>query len=109
MAAEKIYLNRDNTIDRQLTLAGTALTSAQMAAITRAALIVGDTTVDSTSLGGVGTGEEFDCATRASEGVIVMTLGGQTIPAGSYRAQLIIYDPDNTTGVVWDEFVVKVE
>lgn len=106
--AEHLYLGNDNTIDRVLRSDGTALTSSQMAAITKVTISFGSTTIDSDEAG-AGPGQPFDWETRADEGVLILDLGGQTITAGSYLAELIVFDATNTNGIVWGNIPIIVE
>ena len=96
-ARETIYLGRDNAIDLQLQADGVAV---DLTSVTR--MILRDAgcvwEVDSTTSPGA-----FDRS--AGDGVVSLILGDEPIPAGAYYCRLIVYDPTNVDGVVWDDLL----
>lgn len=100
--SETSYLNRDNTVDLQLFDSGVAV---DLTSVTRMLLkLTGPAaqTVDSNVSAGA-----FDWS--AGSGKLTISLGGETIVPGTYTATLIVYDPTNASGIVWDEFTLIVE
>jgi hypothetical protein len=93
---ETVYLARDNTIDLLLKADGVIT---DLTPVTRIDLI--DTgcawEVSSTT-----SPNAFDWSGGVS-GVLILALGDEVIPAGSYRARVILYDATNTDGIVWGE------
>ena len=101
---EIVYLNRDNTIDRQLLADGSVLTALQMQAINRIDLIYNGQTFSSDDHPSV-----FDWTSRAAEGAVVISAGALPIQIGTdLNADLIIYDPSNPNGIRWCSFSLKV-
>ena len=92
---ETAYIGKDNGIDLQLLADGAPL---DLSSVTR--MILRDAgcvwEVDSTTSPGA-----FDWS--AGNGVISLTLGDEPIAAGAYSCWLIVYDPTNTYGIVWEE------
>lgn len=90
----KIYLGTGNGLALQLLAENVdsgevaALTAGQMAAISRVRLILAPGTspimADSNATGS-GAGQPLDWESRAAEGVLVLTLGGLSLPAAIYR------------------------
>lgn len=102
---EYVYLGRDNTIELQLLADKTPLTALQMQAITKIELIYNGQTISSQT-----NPDAFDWSTREAEGVVIIALGDISISAGTdLAADLIIYDAENTNGIVWSSFTLKVE
>lgn len=100
MTMERIYLTRGNSINITLDADGTAV---DLSSVTRMTLAVGSTTLDSAIHSGV-----FDWTTSGASGILILTLGAQTIAAGDYEAQLTVYDATYTTGLVWGEIPLTV-
>lgn len=101
---ETVYLGRNNTIELQLLEDSTALTTAQMQAITRMDLIYNGVTISSQE-----NPSAFDWSTREDEAVVIISLGGLEISIGmDLAADLIVYDAQNTDGIVWASFNLKV-
>ncbi len=98
---EIIWIGRDNSIDLQL-FANSSATD--LAAVTQIKLNLGNVVIDSTSASsgyirwnqiGYKTGE-------------IRIFGGSTVlslSTGRYNAKLVVFDPSNTAGVVWDDDV----
>lgn len=97
MTTEIVYLGHDNSIDLILKADGTAV---DLSSVTQMTVTLGGTTI--TSAGG-----DTDPIRWAKSGYdtgeVRLYLGGQTIPAGSYRAVLVVYDSVNLNGIVWGE------
>ena len=92
---EFAYNDRANTIDLSLTADGTAV---DLSAVTRMVL---------EDIGGTFSIDEDDDASVFNRdvgvtGKVVIALGGQGIAAGRYQVRLIVYDPTNDDGIVWD-------
>ena len=94
---ETVYLGRDNAIDIDLLADGAPV---DLSSVTR--MILRDSgcvwEVDS-----ITSPTAFDWS--AGDGRISMALGDEPIPAGAYSCRLIVYDPTNTDGVVWDDLL----
>ena len=92
---ETLYLGYDNGIDLTLKADDVAV---DLSSVTR--MILRDVActweVDSTTSPGA-----FDWS--AGGGVISLILGDEPITPGAYSCWLIVYDPTNTDGVVWEE------
>ena len=117
MVTEFIYLTNDNTID--LVLRSDRVVQ-DISLATRITLTFGSTVIDSDVVG-LGEGQPFDntqtvSATEAalhpevSEGdpKLVLDLGQQSIPAGDYDAELVVYDTTHTHGINWGTIPIKV-
>ena len=103
MKQEIVYLGHDNYIDLILMANGVAQ---DLTGITKMTLTFGTKLVSSTNLStdpilwkqaGYGTGE------------IRIFLGKQSITPGNYSAPLILFDPVNVDGVVWDYVNVEIK
>lgn len=94
---ETVYLGRDNGIDLQLKADGAAV---DLSSVTR--MILRDSgcvwEVDSST-----TPAAFDWS--AGDGAVSLILGDEPIPAGAYSCRLIVFDPTNVDGVVWDDLL----
>ena len=94
---ETLYLGRDNGIDLTLKADGVAV---DLSSVTR--MILRDAgcvwEVDSATSPGA-----FDWS--VGDGGVDLILGDEPIPAGAYSCRLIVYDPTNTDGVVWDDLL----
>ena len=92
---ETIYLGKNNAIDLILQADGVAV---NLSSVTR--MILRDVgclwEVDSTTSAGA-----FDWS--AGGGALSPRLGDETIPPGTYNCWLIVFDPTNTDGIVWEE------
>lgn len=90
---EIVHDGRDNTVDLQLTEDGTAI---DHSAITRV-VIAFDTALS--DLDSAQTPALFDFTDPAK---LTLKLGSASLPEGRHRATLVIYDPQNTNGIVWE-------
>ena len=92
---ETVYLGHDNAIDLKLKADGVAV---DLSSVTR--MILRDVgclwEVDSATSAGA-----FDWS--AGGGALSPRLGDETIPPGTYNCWLIVFDPTNTDGIVWEE------
>ena len=95
MTTEYVYNGHDNTIDLLLKANDVAQ---DLSSVTRMTLEVGDETIDSDV-----SGDAFNWAPGVT-GKLILDLGGEGLTAGTYRATLTVYDPDNTNGIVWGTF-----
>jgi len=98
-----IYLNRDNQIVLELR---TNNVLQDLSGLTRAQLIIGDTTLDSATVSGY-----FDWTdTGYGIGTLVIDAGSATLTEGYYCSYLIIFDNTNPNGIVWGKkFTIVVE
>lgn len=99
MVYEIVHLGHDNTIDLKLLADGVAQ---DITNTTRMTLSFDTTLIDSDVHSGV-----FDWTD--GDGKLYLTLGAQTISAGTYESELIVYDAVNTDGIVWDVFTIRVD
>lgn len=103
MNPEIVYLGHDNTIDLLLKADGAAvnLDGANRMTLSFDSLLIdsdnGDLDPIRWAKAGYATGE------------VRIILGDQAIPAGSYRAPLVVYDPSNSDGIVWGRIVIQIE
>jgi hypothetical protein len=101
MITEVFYLTRDNTVD--LVLKADSI-PVDLRSATKVEVLDTDCTwaVDSVAspdafvIGGV-------------DGRITLQFGGETINAGTYKCQVIVYDPTNVNGVVWGEIQLAIK
>ena len=101
---ETVYLGRDNTIELELKEHKALLTSGQMDAITQAAIYYQGQVYDSDTHAGA-----FDWITKKDKAIIILDLGSLPLPIGmDTKAKLIIFDADNTDGIVWQRFTLEV-
>ena len=99
MVYEIVHLGHDNNIDLLLKADGAAH---DITNTTRMTLSFGSTLIDSAIHSGV-----FDWT--PGDGKLYLSLGAQTITAGTYYSELIVYDSVNTNGIVWGSFTILVE
>jgi len=99
--SEKIYIDRDNLIQRQLTKAGAELSQADKDAITEAQIYIG----------GICWKASVSDAVTVDDGYVILQLGPEeTLPdAGTYTAYITIFDADTTDGYAWGSFKVDIE
>jgi hypothetical protein len=95
---EVIWLNRDNSIKLQLYANSSA---SDLSAVTQIKLAFGSVTLDSTDASaGVIRWSQAGYET----GEIRIIAGASTLlSTGRYNASLVVFDPSNTAGVVWDD------
>lgn len=101
--SDVIYLNRDNQIILELR---TNNVLQDLSGLTRAQLIVGTTTLDSSG------SSYFDWTdTGYGTGTIVIDAGSASLTKGCYyNSYLIVYDNTNPNGIVWGKvFAIIVE
>ena len=98
MVYEVVYLGHDNTIDLKL-LADDV--TQDITGTTRMTLSFGSTLIDSDVHSGV-----FDWSD--GDGKLYLTLGDETIVAGTYYSELVLYDSVNTDGIVWGSLTIMV-
>jgi hypothetical protein len=98
MVYEIVHLTHDNSIDLKLLADSVAV---DLTNTTRMTLTFDTTIIDSDLHADV-----FDWSNGAGE--LYLTLGAQTIPAGTYYSELVVYDSANTNGIVWGSFTVLV-
>lgn len=94
----EIFNGKDNTVELTLTVDDAVINHTL---ITRAKLIIGATTLDSSIAPAF-----FDLSMTDR---IIFKLGSAGLTAGRYSVILIIYDANHSNGLVWGElvFIVK--
>ena len=90
------YLGRDNDRALRLSLDGEAINHLN---VPRWLLLVGDTAFDSDTDAGIFT---------VDDDRLLIELGAQALEPGFYRATLIVYSPDQPSGVVWGSYTVHI-
>jgi hypothetical protein len=95
LITEVFYLTRDNTAGLILKEDNTPV---DLSSVTKIEVL---DTQCTWSVDSVASPDAFDIG--GVDGKVVLHFGGEPIPAGSYRCQVIVYDPTNINGVVWDE------
>ena len=104
MQREVVYLGRDNTIDLLLKSDGSVY---DLSSATTIEIIFSGSTVNSDNVPGW-----FDWTSGSlTTGQVNIRLGdaGASIAAGTvYKAELIIYNSSNTSGIYWGAVPVKV-
>ena len=101
--AETVYKDRDNAIDLILKADDVAV---DLSSVTRMQIVDRDggfTTIDSDT-----SADAFDWDTGTT-GKVILILGDEEIPVGTYVVSLVVFDPTNTDGIVWGEFVLVVK
>lgn len=103
---ETVYLNRDNTVDLLLKADGVAQ---DLSSVTRMILKEenGVWSIDSQTYGSA-----FNWNPGTTGKVILdlaAALADQSVTTGSNVVRLVVYDPSNTDGIVWDTFVLIVK
>lgn len=94
---ETVYLARDNTVDLLLKADGVVT---DLSPVTQVDLVdKGCTfTISSTT-----SPTAFDWATSGANGILIMALGDEPIPEGSYTVRVVLYDGTATDGIVWGD------
>jgi len=92
---EIFYLTRDNTVDLILKADGvvvdlTAVTKVEVLDTGCAWSVSSEDSPTAFDIGGI-------------DGKLILKFGNEPIAAGTYRCQIILYDPSNLDGVVWGE------
>lgn len=99
MSVEIVYLGADNVIDLVLLEDCIAV---DLSGVTKMTLDFDGTKIDS------GTSPEaFDWS--AGDGKLSLALGAESIVTAIYDAELVVYDAENTNGIVWGSFKVVVK
>ena len=96
---EVIYNGNDNAIDLQLLEDTVAV---DLSSVTRMTIAFDTKVVDSDTSPDV-----FDWS--AGDGKLTLILGAESISEDLYYAELVVYDPANTNGIVWGSFKVVVK
>lgn len=99
---ETVYLGRDNAIELVLSADGAVQ---DLTAVTQVDIVDSGCTW---SVSSATSASAFDWSSNPTGGVLKMSLGDETIPAGTYRCKIVVYDPTNTDGVVWGEIRLAV-
>ena len=90
---EDVYNGRDNTIDLLLTEDGVSITHGDITRVVVALNDDDDTEIDSST-----SPSAFDWANDK----LILSLGGESIPAGSYNADIFVYTSGNPNGIQWE-------
>jgi hypothetical protein len=99
MLTEVIYLNRDNSIDLVLKNDGEIF---DLSSVTKIELLVDDVTISSAD-------GHIDFSSFASDGRIIISAGDvEGLSAGTYFADLIVYDADHADGIFWGKVRIVV-
>ena len=96
MITEFVYNDRDNTNDLLLKADGVAV---DLSTVTR--MIVED--VDGSFSVDENTSPSAFNRDTGVTGKVIIALGGESITAGKYIVRLIVYDPTNTSGLIWGD------
>jgi hypothetical protein len=96
---EHIFLGHDNVIDLLLTADGDIV---DISNTTRATALFDSTLIDSDTSMSV-----FDWS-EGEDGILHLTFGEESIPTGSYKVVITLYDAVHTDGIVWDDFRCRV-
>lgn len=102
---EIVWIGRDNSIDLQLWASGTgssASSAVLLTAATQVSLRLGQTVINSTDSTA---GYIRWLQPGYKNGEIRIFLGATTLAlsTGYYNAALVVFDPSNLSGVVWDD------
>ena len=102
---EKVYNGHENTIEWKLKTDDAYET--ELANADKLILKLNDTTSIEKLAADMGPGKTFDVSPGG--GKIVLKLGQENIPPGTYKqGQLIVFDVNYPNGVVWDGFTIVV-
>ena len=96
---ESVHLGHDNIIDLLLTASGDIV---DISNTTRATALFDSTLIDSDTSMSV-----FDWS-EGEDGILHLTFGEESIPTGSYKVVITLYDAVNIDGIVWDDFRCRV-
>jgi hypothetical protein len=100
---EVLYLGGyHNSIDLQLWASGTGTTESSavsLAAVTEIKLKVGGIVIDSTDAAS-GDIRWNQAGYKTGE---IRVFGSSALSTGDFRASLAVYDPTNSSGVIWDD------
>lgn len=104
--AEIIWLGRDNSIDLQLWRSGTGTTessAADLTAVNQIKLNLGSILIDSSdaTAGSI----RWNQAGYKQGEIRVMAGALSSLSTGYFNASLVVFDPSNTAGIVWDDDV----
>ena len=94
--SEIVYIARNNKIDL-LFLANDVISD--FTSITKIDLIAID---DSITISSSSSPTAFDWVSNGKNGIVTLTLGNENVPEGTYNFEVIVYDPSNINGIVWD-------
>lgn len=99
---ELLFVGRDNSVDLQLWASGTGTTESSavsLAAVTQIKLRVGDVVINSTD-SAAGQIRWNQAGYKTGE---IRIFASTSLSTGSFNSALVVYDPTNTSGVVWDD------
>jgi len=102
---EQIWIGRDNTIEIILKANGVAQS---LSSVTHMEFVISGTTYSSVTSG------YFDWESRGTgsgttTGWTSLSFGGAPgLTPGTFDAELIVYDPANTSGIVWGELPLRI-
>ena len=104
MIVETVYTGRDNTIDLLLKDENGAVDLSSVTRIDIVLLETGDAISDSDPVN-----FPIKWSGTGVTGKVLLQLGDQGIVTGMYTARLVVFDPANPDGIVWDEFGLQVK
>jgi len=99
MSVEIVYLGADNVIDLVLLEDGAAV---NLGGVTKMSLDFEGTIISSDT-----SPDAFDWST--GEGKLSLALGAESIATALYNAKLMVYDAENTNGIVWGKLRIVVK
>jgi len=102
MIEEHIYLGHDNTIDLLLKANDVAQ---DLSAVTKITASFDGTLIESEDNE---SGYIMWNKTGYDTGEIRLNIGDQDLTVGSYVVPIVVYDPTNDTGIVWDKILFTV-
>ena len=97
---EQVYKGRNNTNDLRLKAGGVAV---DLSSVTKMELVCDGLTISSTTTPGA-----FDWSVGG--GVVNLSLGSvESLSIGANVFSLIVYDPDNLSGIHWGELILDIK
>jgi hypothetical protein len=108
MGTEVVYIGRDNAIDLLLTADGVA-TDLVAGNVSRIDLRLCQGSAEVQTISSTTAPTAFDWATAGATGRVILALGGLFTEPARYTAHLVVYDPDNTNGIEWGTFTLRVK
>ena len=107
---EAIYLGRDNAIELLLEVGGVVQDlSGVTSGVTCLQVVLGGVTISSITSSTLFDWQDWTGTSGTTVGWVKLMLGGATaMTPGNYDAELIVYNPQNTNGILWGTIPVKV-
>jgi len=102
---EIIWLGRDNTIDLVFYAEqSSGTTIVDLSTVTQIDVTFGSGTTVSSS-----TSPTLFSGVTSPIGEVTFKFGSVDLTSGKYRSEIIVYDPDNSNGIVWDKIPIIVK